>query len=197
MEGIGLVNRNFISYAGKFLVATPLMDDSIFSESIIVILAHDQSGAVGVVINKQCGSVDLAAIRQKYGIKKRLFMRTKTLGIGYGGPVEDQALFILSSNEKKRKIFINDFKLTLFSNAEVYIADSLNGTKTDDFIIVKGYCSWGVGQLEAEILENSWIVTEPDYKIIFSTKNQTKYARIAKKNKLSKIANLVSYTGNA
>ena len=189
--------RKFVSYIGKFLVATPLMDDSIFSQALVIILAHDQLGGVGVVINKTCGSVDLEAVRKKYIIKKRLFMRTKLLPIGYGGPVEENGLFVLSSNEKKGKLFTDNFKLTLFTNAEIYVADYLNGLNKNDFIIVKGYCSWRAGQLEEEVLENSWIVTEPDYKTIFSSKNQTKYSKIAKKNKLSKLANIVSYSGNA
>ncbi|MFI4983896.1 MAG: YqgE/AlgH family protein [Rickettsiales bacterium] len=173
------------------------MNDSVFSESIIILLAHDHNGAVGVVVNKNSGAVDLDAVRKKYVIKKRLFMRTKTIPVGYGGPVEEKSLFVLSSNEKKGKIFTSDFKLTLFTNAEIYVADYLNGLNKNDFLIIRGYCSWASGQLEDEIFENSWIVTEPDYKIIFSAKNESKYLRIAKKNKLSKLSNIVSYTGNA
>lgn len=38
---------------GKFLIATPEMDDEYFDRTVIYICEHNQQGAMGVVINTQ------------------------------------------------------------------------------------------------------------------------------------------------
>jgi putative transcriptional regulator len=40
-----------------------------------------------------------------------------------------------------------------------------------------GYASWGEGQLESEITENSWLTVEADPKVIFDTPVEERYDR--------------------
>src|ERR1700733_15308705 len=41
------------SLKGHFLVASPSLTDSNFSQAVVLILQHDQNGALGVVINRE------------------------------------------------------------------------------------------------------------------------------------------------
>ena len=42
-----------------------------------------------------------------------------------------------------------------------------------------GYAGWGAGQLEAEIVENVWLLTPVDRKILFETPFSERPARAA------------------
>lgn len=54
-HGIG----NFRSLEGKILVASPHMDDKNFQHALIYICAHDENGAIGMIINRKIGDVNI------------------------------------------------------------------------------------------------------------------------------------------
>ena len=45
-------------------------------------------------------------------------------------------------------------------------------------MLAVGYAGWGPGQLEKEIAENSWLVTEADESIVFSNDLDGKWASV-------------------
>lgn len=44
-------------------------------------------------------------------------------------------------------------------------------------MLAVGYAGWGPGQLEKEIANNSWLVTEPDDDLLFSQDFEGKWAK--------------------
>ena len=40
------------SFAGQFLVATPLIATPPFARAVVLLLEHDESGAIGLVLNE-------------------------------------------------------------------------------------------------------------------------------------------------
>ena len=56
-------NVNFVdtvSLQGQLLIASPHIDDSRFQRSVIMMCQHDQSSAMGVVINHRSDELDIA-----------------------------------------------------------------------------------------------------------------------------------------
>jgi putative transcriptional regulator len=49
----------------------------------------------------------------------------------------------------------------------------------DDAFIALGYAGWGPGQLEAEILENSWLSTPASADILFDTAIESRWQKAA------------------
>ncbi|MCL1598743.1 MAG: YqgE/AlgH family protein, partial [Actinomycetia bacterium] len=41
--------------AGRFLIATPLIDLPPFGRSVVLLLEHDETGSVGLILNKDSG----------------------------------------------------------------------------------------------------------------------------------------------
>ena len=39
-----------------------------------------------------------------------------------------------------------------------------------------GYAGWGAGQLESELVENAWLIGEPDEEIVFGRALEAKWA---------------------
>ena len=52
-----------------------------------------------------------------------------------------------------------------------------NGSGPKRVLVTLGYASWGEGQLESEIGENSWLTVEADFAVIFDTPIEKRYEK--------------------
>ena len=52
-----------------------------------------------------------------------------------------------------------------------------NGSGPKRVLVTLGYASWGEGQLESEIVENSWITVAADPRVIFDTPIEQRYEK--------------------
>jgi putative transcriptional regulator len=133
---------------GKVLIATPALDGSIFEKSLIYICSQDEDGATGVIFNKPEKYITEEEISEAAGLK-RVKLLNRKFQIFTGGPIEEQKLFILCATKEQKKLFDKDQHLTLYSNGEEYLLDKIKGRNHDAFLVIKGYCGWAYGQLEA------------------------------------------------
>jgi putative transcriptional regulator len=85
------------SLAGQLLVAEPEMSDPRFAKSVILMVQHDQKGALGIVINRPADEVPVAKLLDALGIdskdsdgRVRLFA---------GGPVQPEVGLIVHALE--------------------------------------------------------------------------------------------------
>src|SRR5579864_1332585 len=71
---------SIMSLAGKFLVAKPILRDPNFVRTVVVLLAHNAEGALGLVVNRPANNEDLP------------------LPLFDGGPCSSAGLFLLHGN---------------------------------------------------------------------------------------------------
>jgi putative transcriptional regulator len=160
---------------GSLLVATPLLDEPPFRRSVILLLDHDDDGALGVVVNR---AADLAVDRvlpdwssavDEPGV---LFM---------GGPVgTDSALAVaevLDSTDPPgwRECFGRIGLVDLDVPPEL-----LEGAITR-MRIFAGYAGWSSGQLEGEIAEGAWYVVESEPDDVFGHDPDTLWRRVLRR----------------
>ena len=50
-------------------------------------------------------------------------------------------------------------------------------TPPERFVLALGYSGWGAGQLEQELMENVWLVGEPDVALVYDPSLDTKWSR--------------------
>ncbi len=167
-----MINEN---YKGKLLISSPEISDGIFDKSIILICEDDANGTMGFVLNKPLINLSLETIWTNIGYeKKNLYLTNENVFIG--GPLASNAMFVIHSSE----YFIE--KKTIKVCKEI----SVTGTKeiTDDIqkgqgprkaIFLLGYSGWTPGQLEIEIMRDSWFVSEKFQNLIFGVDYQTKW----------------------
>jgi hypothetical protein len=55
------------SLAGQLLVAAPSMGDPHFERTVILIIQHSPSGALGIIINKPIGETSIASVFEALG----------------------------------------------------------------------------------------------------------------------------------
>ena len=161
---------------GRLLIATPDMGDPRFRSAVIYICSHDRSGAMGIIINKSKGRLNISDMLENIGIEGDVQIAdTPVLN---GGPVDIDRGFVLHSSD----YFQADTSLKL--------SDTLNLTTTKDILIslvsdyapekamlAVGYSGWGAGQIEREVQDNAWIVADADEALIFDTDLDSKWKK--------------------
>jgi putative transcriptional regulator len=165
------------SLAGKILLAMPNMGDPRFHRAAILICAHDDNGAMGLVINHPLPGLSFATMLSQLNIpadenKKFSLPDIPVLG---GGPVENARGFIVHSRDFQLSdtiIITDDLAVTGTVDA---LRDVAAGRGPEHMIFVLGYSGWTAGQLEQEIQENVWLVADANMELIFSTEIDEKW----------------------
>ncbi|MDI3321177.1 YqgE/AlgH family protein [Pinibacter soli] len=149
--------------AGTILHSTPLLDDTIFEDTSILITEHNEKGAMGFVINKLFD-------RKLNELEE--FKHIRPFPLHDGGPVDREHLFFIH----QRPDLIKDGTLThnnIYLGGDFKTAVKLINDRTiteKDVKIFIGYCGWDANELEEEIAEGSWGIseTETSFDLTFS-----------------------------
>lgn len=160
---------------GKLLIALPGMPDPRFEKSVIFVCAHSlQTGAMGLIINKQIEGLNFRELIQKLEIRST---HAPDFPVLYGGPVETGRGFVLHSGEyesaESTLPVTEDISLTATLDILRAIAEGRGPHKS---IFTLGYAGWGAGQIEDEIRSNGWVHCEADPKLLFDTELESKWA---------------------
>ncbi len=96
-----------------------------------------------------------------------------------GGPVQPERGFVLheKKGEWEASMAITD-TLSLTMSQDIIEAIALN-SGPEKYLIMLGYAGWGAGQLEQEMLLNSWLNGPSDKDIIFNTVSDQQWAAAA------------------
>ena len=149
------------------LVASPALDGSLFSRSVILLAQYSEEGAMGVVINRELG-VTMGELMQQLEMGAP---RQPEVNVMWGGPVEPGAgLVVLSGRsqlpEGRCVLAVEGTDLGV-SASRIVLEDVTRGQLPGDFMVCLGYAGWGPGQLDQEISEGSWLMTDLDLGILF------------------------------
>jgi len=167
------------SFAGKILLAMPSIDDPRFDQSVIYLCSHGEDGAMGLVINQVLPGIDMVELIEQLNIEKDMTHKADLLSMDVlsGGPVDSSRGFLLHSldfNMKDTLIVNNNIGITGTIESLEAVA---TGDGPKDRLFILGYAGWSAGQLEEEIQNNVWLVTEPDRAMLFDTHPEEKWKK--------------------
>jgi putative transcriptional regulator len=143
------------TWSGKLLVATPVLTDPNFHRAVILLLDHDEEGAIGLVLNRPSG-LELAEALPGWedvaAVPSVLFA---------GGPVEPDAVIALGRAKPDTLadpgwVPIVDRLRVVDLSAGPDIAEHL----VEAARIFVGYAGWAPGQLEDEVAAEAWFVAD-------------------------------------
>ena len=138
---------------GRVLVSEPFLQDTYFKRSLVLLTEHSEEGAVGFVLNKPL-EVKVNEVMNDFPISQA--------SVSIGGPVSTNTIHYLhtlgdlipNSVHVLDNIFWGgDFEAV----KEMLRAGEITQDKIRFFL---GYSGWHAGQLENELEQNSWLVTE-------------------------------------
>ncbi len=149
-----------MSLGGKFLVASPLMGDPNFSRTVVLMLQHDEDGALGIVINRPSQSPVSDHLPEWAPLS------ADPPVVFVGGPVSPETGIGLKRSEEDGLPAVEVFDLTG--------DDPINGP----IRVFSGYAGWGPDQLESELEETAWLVVEASGSDVFSERPDLLWGRI-------------------
>ena len=155
------------SLTNQLLIAMPGMLDPNFSTTVTLVCEHNDDGALGIVINRPT-SLKLG------GLFEQLELSGADPGVAEqpvmsGGPVGIERGFVLhgASHSYESTLDVStDIRLTL--SRDIIDAMAL-GDGPADTLVALGYAGWEAGQLEGEMLANSWLNVPATPEIVFAT----------------------------
>lgn len=155
------------SFSNQLLVAMPGMEDDHFTHTVTLLCEHNDNGALGLIVNRPTDlqlSDMLAHMELEPGA-----LSGRDIRVFWGGPVQPERGFVVHREAA-------DWESTLKVGEDLHITTSRDilkaiteGKGPSDFIVTLGYAGWGAGQLEDEILRNSWLNVPVDSAILFRT----------------------------
>ena len=147
---------------GRIIISEPFLQGNYFCRSTILLVDYSTTGAVGFILNKpfETRIKELANILPGYIPE-----------VFAGGPVGNDSLFYIHTLGEKIKgsLKVKDELYWGGDFDEVKSAIATGIGQPDQVKFFIGYSGWSPGQLEDEIAENSWLVTEADIKLIMKS----------------------------
>ena len=162
-----------MNLTGQLLISMPSQEDERFEKSVIYMCAHSKDGAMGIIINKKIDYDLYPDLLQQLGIDNPLI--GKKLYIRYGGPVESGGGFVLHSDEFIRKETLTIDKGIALTSTSEFFDDLSKGNGPKNSILALGYAGWGPGQIESELISNSWMTLRTDSNFIFDESVSNKW----------------------
>jgi putative transcriptional regulator len=144
---------------GCLLVATPHLVGSAFARTVVLILHHDERGAVGLVLNRRLGELTRVVCRPEGGAEYAIDQPVY-LGGPFIGP-----LVALHQEPSLSDYRVNqDIHLVVNVGRMVQLAGQ--GTRPVRYVL--GSAGWGPRQLERELRQGVWHVLPGDKELVFA-----------------------------
>lgn len=151
----------------------PQLDDPNFERSVVLLLHHDDEGAMGVVINRRT-EVGLDAFCRKHELT---YGGAEDRCVHLGGPCEQQRGFLLHQEPALTAQHVELLPgLHLSTEAESVRAVLAKSGAPYTFLL--GYSGWGPGQLEHELVDGAWLTSPVRLARIFEADTAGVWTRV-------------------
>ena len=137
---------------GRILISSPALQDPHFIHTLVYIAQHSREGAVGVIMNRPTGKV-----LSDTGGTGPFPPAMAAIPLHVGGPVNPSFVTI----GVFRPGATDRIWSCSFSEPPEKIVRVLEGDAHAHVRAYVGYAGWGEGQLENELKEGSWRVSDP------------------------------------
>ena len=161
---------------GQMIVAMPGLTDPRFDRSVILICAHSDEGAMGLIVNKPMQDMSFTGLLDQLKIPRAPTGRD--ISVHFGGPVERGRGFVLHSTDYQGGTATMQIAGSYGMTATLDVLEALaRGEGPKQALLALGYAGWGPGQLEAEIGRNDWLTSDTDAGLIFAPDDGAKWTR--------------------
>jgi putative transcriptional regulator len=162
--------------AGRLLVATPDMGDPRFVESVIYVIRHDATGAMGMVVNRPLQPVAIAQLLERFGMGGGASAPGGVL-VHWGGPVEAGKAFVLHTPDYRTEGTLVVRERIAFTGNRKILEAMAGQAGPRRALFAVGYAGWAAGQLEAELVRGGWLTASADEDVLFDADHASKWRR--------------------
>jgi len=155
--------------AGSFLVARPSLKDPNFAQAVVLIMAHNEEGAYGLVVNRPMPAK---------GVPLPVFR---------GGPCPSPGLILLHGHDEWKEPASEEDEGSPEVAEGVFVGDEECLKRAADaepgemlrVRVFNGYSGWGPEQLEGELAAGAWAVVTANAELLFDTPAEELWERLA------------------
>jgi putative transcriptional regulator len=145
--------NNLSPRRGRVLIAEPFLSGSYFNRSIVLLVDHNKIGSVGFILNKPVDYPVTDFDKEFPG---------KILQLYIGGPVSIDSMYYIHTIGKSVPNSIHVADNLYWGGDYEYLKNLINtnAVDPDQVRFFVGYSGWDAGQLQQELNENSWLVSD-------------------------------------
>lgn len=166
--------NNIAPQKGRILIAEPFLPGNYFSRSVVLLVAYSEKGTVGFILNKK---VDFPIQEVFSGFPDF------DANVYLGGPVSTDSIYFIHKLGDKLpgsiRVLGNLFWGGDFEVLKRQIKIGLVHPSEIRFFL--GYSGWDAGQLENELKEDSWLVTDVDEAAVLRELDEASWVDFVKK----------------
>lgn len=163
--------------APGLLVAAPILLDSNFRRTVVLLVDHRPEGSLGFVINRPA-QVRLPGMLDALGLRAPN-VAPPDAPVLVGGPVAPDTGWLVFEQTPQRsfgdEVVRVSERLAVSASREL-LEQTVQGKGPERVLLVLGYAGWGPSQLDGEIAQGAWIPVDLEERIIFDTPYEERWA---------------------
>jgi len=162
----------------QFLIAMPSLQDPNFHRTVTYLCAHNDEGAMGIVINRPL-NLNLGEVLDHMAID----VDNETVNdmlVLQGGPVQRERGFVIHEPAGQWDAVLSVGNEIAVATSRDILTAVAHGDGPRRAVVALGYAGWGAGQLEREVLDNAWLSGPADSSIIFDLPYDKRYESAAR-----------------
>ncbi len=151
------------SFAGRLLVASPLLKDANFGRSVVYMIEHNDRGAMGVIVNRP---LEVALGEIWVDCPEAL---TELRCCAEGGPVgRDMALLLHDDADLDGAVALSG-DLAIGGDRDALVTAGQDPARKLRARLFLGHAGWSAGQLEGELQQGGWLLRRPHHHWVLDT----------------------------
>jgi len=167
-----------MNLTNHFLIAMPSLMDPNFHRTVTYLCAHNDEGAMGIVINRPL-DLNLGEVLGHMDLESG-DPATRGMRVIQGGPVQRERGFVIHEPAGQWDAVLQVSDDIAVATSRDILAAMARGEGPQRALVALGYAGWGAGQLEREVLENAWLSGPADAGIIFDVPFEERWESAAR-----------------
>jgi putative transcriptional regulator len=152
------------SLAPALLLSMPQMADPNFARAVVLLCKHNHEGAFGLIMNRPLVTTGRVVVSLDPPVST-----DRELEVWVGGPVEPGSSWILVGGQSEKISGWPIVEGVSLSTSPDLLRRLLEPNPPAHTRLIVGYSGWGPGQLEMELEESAWLLSDVDPTLLFSS----------------------------
>jgi putative transcriptional regulator len=156
-----------LSLAPSLLLSMPQLVDPNFNRTVVLLCKHGEEGAFGLVVNRPLVTSGRVVVKTEPPVET-----DRELEVWIGGPVEPNRSWMLVGEEPDATDELGGMQIVnglYLSTSPDLLRRLLEPSPPERTRLIVGYSGWAAGQLELELNESAWLISDVDTDLIFNT----------------------------
>jgi len=160
-------------HSGNILISEPFLNDFYFKRAVVLLAEYTKEGSFGLIVNKPVNLKLKKVVKECTDFNAKIFI---------GGPVRTDSLFVLHTLGDKIPESSKIIEGIYWGGDMEVIRDMIinRAISPDDIRFYIGYAGWNSLQLENELKEKSWVISNTAKEEILNEHPETLWNTIVK-----------------